>query len=274
MRVFARILCLLAALISVGTGMALAEEKPVVPMAIVSYDIAPVLDWTPSYNLEVPGILLELAHTEGMLSVTVLEADGRSPEEYLSGRLDYAGETLAVSNAQMAAWSDPFKGNGHCLSFCYSYPEGDEEHLTAIWVSSYRDGLLIEIEADTWGPECESLMNAARAAVIESGCTVTYCDEDIELFAALTDAVADENASVQIQLTAPDKDAVSYPLAVNAVILFPNPDDPFLFYPVVPDMPSQVDAILTYEETAAEHATFRAVIHERQIIFLEYSPMQ
>ena len=269
-----RLFCLLAAFGLLISGMVSAETKLYDPVAIVSYDQSALSDWTPGYGLSTPGVLLELTHAEGMLAVTMLEKDGRSPESYLSDRLDRAAETLAVSDAQTAEWSDPFEGDGRGLSFSYTYPEGDETPLCRIWAASY-EGMLIELTVDVWGTEAESLAGAAAAAFIEGGFTVIWCEDAIELTATLNDVIEGEDSRAYIQLTLPaeslSRSGEFYPLSTDAVVLFPNPDDPSLLYPVAPDMASLVDAILTYEDCSDGPAAFRAIIENDTIIYMEYS---
>lgn len=276
MKCLTRILSLLTAMAVVLGGAAMAEAVPSSPVAVVSYDRDALIDWMPSYRPTVPGMLLELTHTEGMLSVSTLYAEDRTPADYLSERLDRAGETLAVSDAQIDLWSDPFHGDGRCLSFSYTYPEGDELHLTRMWTATYMDGILIELSVDTWGEEAALLMDTAYTAMIEGGFTVTYCENAAELIATLSGVTEGEDGLVQARLTPPVEaaDAQFYPLSPDAVVLLPNPDDPSLFYPVAPEAASLIDAILTYEEHSGTSASFRAIIAEGQIIYMEYSPLQ
>ncbi len=275
MKGFIRFLCLAAALLMLTCGASLAEVLLYDPVAVVRCDQAALADWTPNYGLNPPGVLLELTHSEGMLSVTALKKGEQTPETYLSGRLDLAAETLAVSDAQLLPWSDPFKGDGRQLTFSYTYPDGDETHLFSVWTASYKD-MLIELSADVWGEESSLLMENIRAAFIENGFTVGWYENASQLTAVLSDVVESETGSALVQLTAPAGPAPApyYPLSPDAVVLFPNPDNPSLFYPVAPDMTSLVDAILTYEESSDSPAAFRSIIHGGSIVYMEYSLTQ
>ena len=79
---------------------------------------------------------------------------------------------------------------------------------------------------------------------------------------------------MQIQLTDEASGARSYRLSSDAVLLFPNPDDPSLFYPVGTDMSSLVDAILVYEESSDSQPVFRAILVNNSIIYMEYDLMR
>lgn len=275
-----RILSMLSALCLIVSGTAAAETRLYDPVAIVSYDQAALIDWTPGYNPNMPGVLLELTHPEAVLSVAALESDSLSPEEYLSDRLDSAAETLVISDARQESWADPFEGDGQSLIYSYSYPEGDETHLCRIWVAS-REDMLIELTIDAWGVEAESLMSAASSAFIENeevGFAITFCEEAYELTATLSDVIEGDNGLASVQLTTPSENAGGsskfYPLSGDTVILFPNPDDPSLFYPVSPDINSLTDAIFTYEDSSDSPAVFYAIIENNTIIYMEYSLMQ
>lgn len=279
MKTVKRILCMLSALCLIVSGAAMAETKLYDPVAIVSYNQATLIDWTPGYNPNIPGVLLELTHPEAMLSITASEKTGRSVDEYLSDRLDSAAETLVISNARTESWADPFQGDGQSLIYSYSYPDGDETHLFRTWVAS-REDMLIELTIDAWGAEAEALMSAASSVFIEEedGFAITFCEEAYELTATLTDVIEGKNGLASVQLTTPGENVGGssrfYPLAENSVILFPNPDDPSLFYPVAPDMNSLSDAIFTYEDSSDSPAVFHAIIENDSIIYMEYSLMQ
>ena len=274
MKFFRHLICLSAALLLCLCPRTQAEAVLTAPAAIVSYDRTELDDWTPGYGLSMPGVLLELTHAEGMLSVSALETDGLSPKEYLSGRLDRAAETLSVSDAQLTGWDDSFGGDGRSLSFSYTYPDGDEVHLCRIWASSF-DGMLIELSIDTWGMDNGLLMDTACRAFIENGFSLTLCENAARLTAALSDVIEGEDGLARVQLTMPSENAIGssafYALSPEAVVLFPNPDDPSLLYPVSPDMPSLTDAILTYEDSSDSPAVFYTVIEDGTIMYMEYS---
>lgn len=276
MKYLKRLLCLAAALLFCLCPPAWAETAPEEASVIVSYNRSDLADWTPGYGLRLPGVLLELTHPEGMLSVSALEAEGLSPKEYLSGRLDRAAETLAISNAELTEWADPFDGDGRSLRFTYTYPDGDEVHLCRIWTASCHD-MLIELVIDTWGMDSEMLMDAACAAFIGNGFSLIHLENAAGLTAALSDVIEDADGRACVQLTVPSETAAGnsafYPLSPDAVVLFPNPDDPSLLYQVSPDMPSLTDAILTYEDSSDSPAVFHAVIEDNVILFMEYSLM-
>lgn len=270
-----RPLCLLMIICLLSAGIAAAETKLYDPVAVVSYDRNALVDWTPSYHPNMPGILLELSHPEGILSVAAVEKAEITPEESLSGLLDRAAETLVISDAQLSRWEDPLDGDGRMLSYSYSYPDGDEQHLFRIWTAS-RGDMLIELTIDTWGEEAAALMDAALSVFIEEKYTITFCKNAWALTATLTDLTEDENGLVRVELTGPDAIYGSrfHPILENAVILFPNPDDPSLFYPVAPDMASLTDAIFTYEDNSDSPAVFYSIIENGSIIYMEYSLMQ
>ncbi len=276
MKELLRFCALLIALTMVLPGASLAEEEPEGPVAVVTYDHASLSDWTPGYRLTLPGTLLELTRTEGRLSVSVVEVGGMSTGEYLSEQLDRAGETLAVSDASIVSWDDPFEGDGLCLSFTYTYPEGDEYHLTRIWTATGADDRLIELSVDVWGVESDALMAEATSAFIDGGFTIHRFDQSDEIIATISDLRQGENGLTELQLTPPSiayaPDASFYPLSPDTVILFPNPDDPTLFLPVSPDMASLVDALLTYEENSDGPASFRTILNNGQIVYMEYAP--
>ena len=116
------------------------------------------------------------------------------------------------------------------------------------------------------------------AAFIEGGFTLTVSENALGLTGALSDLMEDEEGLVSIQLTGLDEafrsDGTYYPLSENAVVLFPNPDDPSLLYPVAPDMASLTDAILAYEESSDSPAVFYTILEDNQIIYMEYGLMQ
>lgn len=270
-----RILSLLLALFLLTGCAALAETPLYDPVAIVSYDRALLQDWTPGYGLNVPGVLLELSHPEALLTVTAVDMDDAgTPDAHLEYRLDRAGETLIVSDARIDSWSDPFDGDGRYLSFSYTYPEGDEEHLFCIWVASYGDDTLLELTVDAWGEDAQHLMDTARAAFVEGDASIKIHKNAAEVTATLTDVAEDDEGRVQVQLTDEASGAKSYRLSSEAVLLFPNPDDPSLFYPVGADMPSLVDAILVYEESSDSPPVFRAILVNGSIVYMEYDLMR
>lgn len=243
------------------------------PIAIAAYDRLSLEDWTPHYGLNMPGVLLELSHAEGLITVSALEAGEADPTAWLESRLDQAGEMLAVSDAQMVEWADAFGGDGRLLSYSYTYPGGDETHLARFYAASWQD-MLVEVSIDTWGTDASRLMDGAVSSLIEGGFTLNHCENAFELSATLTDVLEGDAGTVQLQLTASEFSGGSYyPLSPGAVVLFPHPDDPTAVYPVSPDMTSLVDAILTYEESSDSPAAFRAIIHEGQIVYMEYSLM-
>lgn len=243
------------------------------PIAIASYDRLSLEDWTPHYSLNMPGVLLELSHAEGLITVAAPDAGESDPDAWLESRLDLAGETLSVSDAQMVDWSDAFGGDGRLLSYFYTYPDGDEVHLARFYAASWKNRL-VEISIDTWGTDAPRLMDDAVSSLIEGGFTLSYCENAFELSATLSDVLEGDDGTVQLQLTAAGaSDGASYPLSPDAVVLFPHPDDPTAVYPVSPDITSLVDAILTYEESSDSPAAFRAIIHEGRIVYMEYSLM-
>lgn len=270
-----RILSLLLAVFLLTCSAALAETPLYDPVAIVSYDRSFMQDWTPCYGLNVPGVLLELSHPEALLTVTALDMDdAQSPDAHLEYRLDRAGETLIVSNAYVDSWSDPFDGDGRFLSFSYTYPDGDEEHLCCIWVASHGGDTLLELVVDAWGADAQSLVDSARAAFVDSESSIKIYEKASAATATLTDVTEDDEGRVQIQLTDEASGARSYRLSSDAVLLFPNPDDPSLFYPVGADMSSLVDAILVYEESSDSQPVFRAILVNNSIIYMEYDLMR
>ncbi len=272
-----RFLCLLAALCLMIPCMTRAESTPADPVVIVSYDRTEMLDWSPGYGLSMPGVLLELSHAEAMLSITAVEQDGRTPSEYLSAQLDRAGETLIVSNARLSKWKGQSGEEEGLLSYSYTYPEGDEVHLTRIY-AAYFGGMLIDLTVDAWGEDAEQLTNTALKFFVEQGFTMTVYEHASEQTATLSDVIEDEAGQVSIQLTDAGEAFKStdpyYPLAENAVLLFPHPDDPLLLNQVSPDFSSLVEAILAYEESSDSPAVFRTIIDQNQIVYMEYGLMQ
>ena len=271
-----RIFSLMMSLCLMLSGAGSAETKLLDPVAIVRYDREALIDWTPSYSLNMPGVLLELAHAEAMLSVMAVEAGGLSADEYLSDRLDRAGETLSVSDAVLSEWETQSGVTGRLLSYAYTYPEGDEVHLFSSWVR-LLDGMLIDLTVDAWGEEAELLMETAETVFAEGGIALSVSENAVELTGTLSDLMEVADA-VSVQLNEPGEafhpDAPFYRLAEDAVVLFPNPDDPALLYPVGTDMASLVDAVLTYEESSDSPAVFRTIIENDQIIYMEYGLMQ
>jgi len=267
-----RLFCLIAALCLLLCSAAHAEAPLDYSSAIVAFDRTALDGWTPGYSLSIPGVLLELSHAEGMVSVSVRESAGLTPEEYLSQSLDLSVETLVISDAQISGWKDGFDGRGRCLSFSYTYPEGDEAHLYRSWTASMGD-LLIELSADTWGADAGLLMDDIYRVFIDSPFSLTLCENPFELIAALSDVITDETGRALVQLSESAADSAYYPLSPNAVILFPNPDEPTTLYPVAPDAASLSDAIWTYEENSDSPAVFYFVIEDNQIVYMEYSLM-
>ena len=263
-----RILCLLSALLLLVSLPALAETRLYDPVAIVAYDRLSMEDWTPSYQLNVPGMLLELSHAEGRISVSVLKSPEGGPGAHLKTLLDQAGETLSVSDAAITDWPDSFDGDGQVLSYAYAYPGGDETHLLRTYAVSWED-MLLEISIDTWGADASFLMDSAVSALIEGNLLLSYCQNASETIGTLTDIIEGDNASALIQLTVPSEtlagDSSCYPLSPSAVVLFPHPDDPASVYPVSPDAASLTDAILTYEDSSDSPAVFRAIIYDGQM---------
>lgn len=272
-----RILCLLAVLLLTLPCVASAETKLFDPVAIVTYDRSRLIDWTPSYGLTMPGVLLELSHAEAILSVAAIEKGGLTPSEYLSDQLDRAGETLIVSDATLSTWENEDETEECLLSYSYTYPEGDEIHLIRSWASVNGD-MLVEMTVDAWGEDAAQLIDSALAVFVDQGVTLTIHENASELTATLSDVIEDEAGQVLIQLTEAGQEFsrsdAYYPLAENAVLLFPNPDDPLLLTPVEPDFTSLVNAILAYEESSDSPAVFRTVLRDNQILFMEYGLMQ
>jgi len=272
-----RIFCLLAVLCLTLTGVASAETKLFDPVAIVTYDRSSLMDWTPSYGLTMPGVLLELSHAEAILSVTAVDGEGLTPSRYLSAQLDRAGETLIVSNARLSQWEGASGTDESLLTYSYTYPEGDEIHLISSWAAVFGD-MIVDVTVDSWGEDAAGLMEAAQAVFVEQGLNLTVYTNAMELTATLSDVIEDEAGQVCIQLTEAGQEFsrsdAYYPLAENAVLLFPNPDDPLLFNPVDPDFTSLVNAILAYEESSDSPAVFRTVLKDNQILFMEYGLMQ
>lgn len=256
------------------SGAALAEFTEAPSAAIVSFDRTAPEGWTPGYGLSAPGVLLELSHAEAMLSVTAVEKYELTVEKYLEERLDRAGETLSVMNAQLGVWSDLFDGDGQVLSFSYTYQGGDEVHLTRIYTAS-RGDMFIELSIDTWGEEAQLLMDNACTIFIENGFSILECVQPLEMVATLSDIIEDENGRALICLSAASdaqaRASTYYPLGDNAALLFPNPDDPSMLYPVAPDMTSLIDAVLTYEENSDGPAVFYCIIENGEIVYMEYS---
>ncbi len=257
------------------SGTALCEEfAPAPSAAIVQFDRTAPEGWAPGYGLSAPGVLLELSHAEAMLSVIAVEKNGLTAEEYLEERLDRAGETLTVMNAQLSVWSNSFDGDGHLLSFSYTYPDGDEVHLNRIYAAGHGE-LFIELSIDTWGEEAQLLMDSACAIFIENGFSILECVHPLEMIATLSDVIEDENGSTLICLSTSSETqqrvSTYYPLSANAAVLFPNPDDPSMLYPVATDMTSLIDAVLTYEENSDGPAVFYCIIENEEIVYMEYS---
>lgn len=266
-----RILSLLFSFSLLFSGAALSESPIDGSIAIVSYDRAVLQDWTPSYGVTMPGILLELSHSEGLLTVSAVDSDdAQTPDAHLQYRLDRAGETLVVSDACIDVWDDPLNGNGRLLSFSYTYPEGDEEHLCCMWAAALNESTIFELTVDTWGADAQTLMELARAAFLNETSPVRIYENAFETTAMLTDVIEKEDGRVEIQLTNEASGSQSYRLASNAVLLFPNPDDPSLFYLVEADMPSLVDAVLTYEESSDSSPVFHAVLSDGNVVYMEY----
>jgi hypothetical protein len=274
---FFRRLCtaLLLLCIACLSGTALCENfVPAPSSVIVQFDRTAAEGWTPGYGLSAPGVLLEMSHAEAMLSITALEKNSLTPNKYLDEHLDRAGQTLSVINAQITAWKDPFDGDGQLLSFSYTYPDGDEVHLARIYAAS-RGDMLLELSIDTWGEEAQPLMDSACSVFIEKGFSLLACVQPLEIIATLTDAIEDSSGRTMICLSSPSETqqrvSTYYPLSENAVVLFPNPDDPSLLYPVAVNMTALIDAVLTYEENSDGPAVFYCIIEDQQIVYMEYS---
>ena len=271
-----RFLSLIDALCLLLCPAAHAEAPAAPSTAIVDFDRTAMEGWTPGYSLSMPGVLLELSHTEGMASIAAVESAGMTPQSYLSERLDRFAETLSLSDARLVSWADSFDQNGRRLSFSYTYPDGDEVHLCRIYAASMGD-LLIELNVDVWGEEAEMLMQQVEHVFIEGGFSLTLCEAPFELIAVLTDVEPVETGHTLVSLGnadgMTDSESIAYPLSANAVILFPNPDEPTVLYPVAPDMASLSEAIWTYEENSDSPAVFYAVIENGEIVYMEYSLM-
>ena len=272
-----RFLSLIAALCLLLCPAAYAEAPAAPSTAIVDFDRTAMEGWTPGYSLSMPGILLELSHAEGMALVSAVESMDMTPQFYLSERLDRAAETLSVSNARLVSWADSFSRNGRRLSFSYTYPDGDEVHLCRIYAATMGD-LLIELSVDTWGEEAQMLMQQVERVFIEDGFSLTLCEAPFELIAVLTDVEQTETGHTLVSLGIADAqtdsaESAAYPLSANAVILFPNPDEPTVLYPVAPDVASLSEAVWTYEENSDAPAVFYAVIENGEIVYMEYSLM-
>lgn len=271
------LLCLAVLLCLMLPGTASAETKLFDPAAIIHYDRTLLADWTPSYNLTMPGVLLELTHAEAMLTVSAVEKAGLTPAEYLSHQLDRAAETLSVSDAQIAAWPEAPESGGQTLIYSYTYPEGDEVHLIRSCVFA-RENMLIDLTVDTWGEEARLLMDTAQSALTGGGFTLTLHEQVSELTALLSDVIGQEDGLTAVLLTEPEAEqalaGTYYPLSPEAAVLFPNPDDPSLLYPVAPDFSSLADAILTYEDSSDSPAMFYTLIDQGQIVYMEFSLMQ
>ena len=271
-----RFLSLIAALCLLLCPIAQAEAPAAPSTAIVRFERSAMDGWTPGYSLIMPGVLLELSHPDGMVSVAATERNALSPQEYLSERLDRAAETLSVSSARIVSWADSFDGNGRCLSFTYTYPDGDEVHLCRIYAASMGD-LMIELNADTWGDEADALMKQVTRVFINEAFSLTLCKAPFELIAVLTDVEQAETGHTLITLggtdAQSDAESAAYPLSPDAVILFPNPDEPTVLYPVAPDVASLSEAVGTYEENSDSPAVFYAVIENGEIVYMEYSLM-
>ncbi len=270
---FKRFLCLLLTAVLLLGGAALAEPVRAGSLAIVTYDREVLEDWSPSYSLSLPGVLLELSCAEGMLTVSALEREGQAPRDYLDSRLDWAGEALEVSDAQVTAWADPYEGNGACLSYAYTYPDGDEAHLCRVWAAARGDTLL-EIITDTWGGEASALADDAFRALAGNGAFVAFYENPMELTGTLTDIVENTAGATEVEITTPAEDPSGdgrfYTLSPDAVVLFPNPDAPSLLYTVAPDMVSLVDAFIAYEESSDAPAVFRTILQDDVVLYMEY----
>ena len=159
-----RLFCLIAALMMMLAVGASGEKTD--QLAVVSYDRTALIDWLPGYRLNMPGVLLELSHTEGLMTVSSVETE-LTPAEYLSERLDLAGETLAVRDAVLTLTPD--SSGFLSLSYSYTYLEGDEPHLAQCWAAGFGDHMLLEFSVDTWGAEAESLMASVVSSFSEGG---------------------------------------------------------------------------------------------------------
>jgi hypothetical protein len=267
----ARLLCLAVLMMMLCTSGVRADTQLADPLSIVAYDRSALTDWLPSYRLTTPGTLMELSHTEGLITLSIMELGNLTPKEYLSALLDRAGESVVVSDAEITPWKDPFLGDGSCLSYSYTYPYGDEVHLMRVWSAGYPGGMLIDLCLDVWGAEAEALLSSACASLIDSGFSVIRCEKAVEKIAVLTDIVTDDSGTVCIRLSEDASVPGEFsPLSDSAIVLFPNPDDPSLLYPVDPTMACLVDAVLTYEESSDSPALFRVILEDDVILYMEY----
>lgn len=252
-------------------GAALAETTPPASEALVLYDSSALPDWTARYSLEAPGTLLELTQPESLVSITAV-VRGTTPEKSLTDRLDRAGETLEVSDARIAGWDDPFDGDGRCLTFFYTYPDGDERHAARVYSASLEE-YLIEVTMDCWGDESEQSMESLTAALIDHGFSVRFLNNAAEVIGELSDVTETSEGTVQIELAlSGGVGRQAYAVDPDAVLLFPSLDDPYQFETVRPDMSSLTDAILTYEESSDSPAVFRTILNEGTILYMEHIP--
>lgn len=241
-----------------------AETNKNDTMAIVSYDASALPDWAPNYGLYAPGMLLELTHQEGMVQVTASD-NGMTPADSLSAQLDRAGETLIVSDATMEDW---LGGAGRILSYCYTYPEGDEVHLCRA-LSMPSNGYLIEIFMDCWGDSAQENMGTLMNVFGGSGVSVRFLNQPTEINGTLKDVSHTESGSVQVELELSGGIRQLYALSADAVLLFPSLDDPWQYQIISPDMDSLVDAILAFEENSGSPATFRVILQDGAIVFMQ-----
>lgn len=243
---------------------ALAETNVNEPMAVVNCDVSALSDWAPSYGLYVPGVLLELTQQEGMLSVTAKQGD-MTPAESLSAQLDRAGETLIVSDALMEDW---LGGAGKQLSYQYTYPGGDEEHICRA-LSIPSGGYLIEIYMDCWGDSAQENIDTLMDVFGNHGVSVRFLNQPAEISGTLRDVSLTETGNVQLELELSGGIRQFYALSNDAVLLFPAQDDPSRYQLVSPDMDSLVDAILGFEEISGRSATFQAILQDGVIVYMK-----
>lgn len=251
----------------------------------VVYNSEAMPDWSSSYSLTAPGLLLTLSKPDAEIHVIAYERGGGTPETHLLSILDDYGEYLEIQSVDGPYnWSDPWGGDGRRIGINFRYPDGDAMYSEQIYCANKGD-LMIEIMLDCWGVASAETAREFQTVFLDENFDISTFDIDTSGFAYLSDVYLDEAGELCMSLNffeliydeasfdqsiVRDEETNSYVVSPDAMLWFPNANDPSASHRVEVDLDEITDAVLAYENQMGGGLAFNFVFRGGQIIWMDY----
>lgn len=251
----------------------------------VVYNSEAMPDWSPSYGLNAPGMLLHLTKPDADVFVVAYEDAGLHPAEHINNILAGYGDYLNVTETiGPGLWEDPWNGEGRYVDITYTYTEGEETYRQLIYAAQYQS-MLIEISFTSWGENIESDVAEFRDCFLDENLDISSFDIDLTATAYLSDVFTGDNGQVQLLVnffetvyntetndfaTQTNEELMLYDVSPDAMIWFPASNGSGTSYRVDVNADAIAQAVMDYEENTGVSAAFNLVFRDGEIIWMDY----